>query len=223
MRRKGSCLPSLRAFMVRKATLDLEVSVSSIQAIRLFRELAEEAGWALERHEGSRLVDRFAIIMPMAQSARTLGLKVLSGPMQGMELTCWSETRGSSGAVNIASWLVPGGNDEPLFRDLLQHWVSRMDRCPWRWTFGERSKVGTSCPFGARLGADFPISVSTPKNRVGPSTPRPFGGRLIPSMRFKTPRKNRPYASPHRGRRTDALGASLYGRVLRKGHKVALC
>ena len=57
--------------MVRKATLDLEVSVSSIQAIRLFRELAEEAGWALERHEGSRLVDRFAIIMPMAQSART--------------------------------------------------------------------------------------------------------------------------------------------------------
>ena len=102
--------------MVRKATLDLEVSVSSIQAIRLFRELAEEAGWALERHEGSRLVDRFAIIMPMAQSARTLGLKVLSGPMQGMELTCWSETRGSSGAVNIASWLVPGGNDEPLFR-----------------------------------------------------------------------------------------------------------
>ena len=132
--------------MVRKATLDLEVSVSSIQAIRLFRELAEEAGWALERHEGSRLVDRFAIIMPMAQSARTLGLKVLSGPMQGMELTCWSETRGSSGAVNIASWLVPGGNDEPLFRDLLQHWVSRMERCPWRWTFGERSKVGYLLP-----------------------------------------------------------------------------
>ena len=32
--------------MVRKATLDLEVSVSSIQAIRIFRELAEEAGWA---------------------------------------------------------------------------------------------------------------------------------------------------------------------------------
>ena len=85
--------------MVRKATLDLEVSVSSIQAIRIFRELAEEAGWALERHEGSRLVDRFAIIMPMAQSARTLGLKVLNGSMRGMELTCWSETRGSSGAA----------------------------------------------------------------------------------------------------------------------------
>jgi len=132
--------------MVRKATLDLEVSVSSIQAIRIFRELAEEAGWALERHEGSRLVDRFAIIMPMAQSARTLGLKVLNGPMRGMELTCWSETRGSSGAVNIASWLVPGGPDEPRFRTLVHHWVARMDRCPWRWTFGERSKVGYLLP-----------------------------------------------------------------------------
>ena len=132
--------------MVKKATLDLEVSVSSIQAIRLFRELAEEAGWSLERHEGSRLVDRFAIIMPMAQSTRTLGLKVLNGRFRGMELTCWSETRGSSGAVNIASWLVPGGPDEPLFRTLVHHWVARMDRCPWRWTFGERSKVGYLLP-----------------------------------------------------------------------------
>ncbi len=132
--------------MVRKATLDLEVSVSSIQAIRLFRELAEEAGWSLQRHEGSRLVDRFAIIMPMAQSARTLGLKVLDGPMRGMELTCWSETRGSSGAVNIASWLVPGGHEGELFRTLVHHWVVRMDRCPWRWSFGERSKVGYLLP-----------------------------------------------------------------------------
>tara|TARA_B100000609_G_scaffold196919_1_gene193104 strand:+ start:1170 stop:1700 length:531 start_codon:yes stop_codon:yes gene_type:complete len=132
--------------MAKKATLDLEVSVSTVQAIRLFRELAEEANWSLERHEGSRLVDRFAIIMPMAQATRTLGLKVLDGPMRGMELTCWSETRGSSGAVNIASWLVPGGSDQPLFRDLVQHWVARMDRCPWRWTFGERSTVGYLLP-----------------------------------------------------------------------------
>ena len=66
--------------------------------------------------------------------------------MRGMELTCWSETRGSSGAVNIASWLVPGGPEEPRFRNLVHHWVARMDRCPWRWTFGERSKVGYLLP-----------------------------------------------------------------------------
>jgi len=132
--------------MVKRATLDLEVSVSSIQCIRLFRELAEEAGWSLERHEGSRLVDRFAIIMPMAQSARTLGLRVLDGPMRGTELTCWSETRGSAGGLNIASWLIPGGPDQPVAKALLEHWVARMDRCPWRWTFGERSKVGYLLP-----------------------------------------------------------------------------
>ena len=149
--------------MVRKATLDLEVSVSTVQAIRVLRELAEEAGWSLERHEGSRLVDRFAIIMPMAQTARTLGLKVLDGPMQGMELTCWSETRGSSGAVNIASWLVPGGPEEPLFRNLVHHWVARMDRCPWRWTFGERSKVGYMLPIwrqSRRRFSDLGINTS---------------------------------------------------------------
>ena len=137
---------SCRSIMVKRATLDLEVSVSTIQCIRIFRELAEEAGWELQRHEGSRLVDRFAIIMPMAQNTRTIGLKVLNGPFRGMELTCWSDTRGSSGAVNIASWLVPGGPDEPQFRTLVHHWVARMDRCPWRWTFGERSKVGYLLP-----------------------------------------------------------------------------
>ena len=138
-------LPS-RRLMVKRATLDLEVSVSTIQAIRVFRELAEESGWELERHEGSRLVDRFAIIMPMAQTARTLGLKLKSGPLAGTELTCWSETRGSSGAVNIASWLIRGGPEQTVAQALLDHWVARMDRCPWRWTFGERSKVGYLLP-----------------------------------------------------------------------------
>ncbi len=146
MRRRVQHLFTVRSFMVRRATLDLEVSVSPIEAIRIFRELAEEAGWPLERHEGSRLVDRFAIIMPMAQSARTLGVKILDGPLKGTELTCWSETRGSAGAVNIASWLVPGGHDQPHSTAMIQHWVARFSRCPWRWSFGERSKVGYLLP-----------------------------------------------------------------------------
>ena len=153
--------------MVRKATLDLEVSVSSIQAIRIFRELAEEAGWSLERHEGSRLVDRFAIIMPMAQSARTLGLKVLNGPMRGMELTCWSETRGSSGAVNIASWLVPGGPDEPQFRTLVHHWVAGWTAALGAGPSENAPRLATCCPFGGNPAVVFPISVSTSKRAVG--------------------------------------------------------
>ena len=73
--------------MVRRATTDLEVSVAPIQCIKAFRELVlEQAGWEIERHEGARLVDRFAIIFPMAQSTRTIGIKVLDGPLRGLEL-----------------------------------------------------------------------------------------------------------------------------------------
>jgi hypothetical protein len=132
--------------MVRRATLDLEVSISPVHAIKTLRLLAEEAGWAMERHEGSRLVDRFAIIMPMAQSTRTLGLRILDGPLRGFEMTTWSETRGSAGALNIISLVLPGGVDHPLIQTLLQHWVARSPRCPWYWTFSERSKVGYMLP-----------------------------------------------------------------------------
>lgn len=132
--------------MVKRATLDLEVSVSSVQAIRRLRTLCEEADWSMERHEGSRLVDRFAIIMPMAQSTRTLGLKILEGPLKGTEFTCWSETRGSSGGLTIASWLIPGGPEQPVAKAMIEHWVAGLPRCPWQWSFGERSKVGYLLP-----------------------------------------------------------------------------
>ena len=49
----------------------------------------------------------------MAQSARTLGLKVLDGPLMGLELTTWSEVRGSAEAVHICSWILPGGPQHP--------------------------------------------------------------------------------------------------------------
>jgi len=132
--------------MVRRATLDLEMSVSSIEALRIVRQLSEEAGWNVERTEGSRLVDRFAIIMPMAQATRTLGLKVITGPLAGLEFTTWSETKGSAGSLYISSWLIPGGHTQPLASNLLQHWVTRMSRCPWKWTFGERSSIGYLLP-----------------------------------------------------------------------------
>lgn len=132
--------------MVRRATTDLEVSISPVQCIKTLRLLVEQAGWAVERHEGSRLVDRFAIIIPMAQKTRTLGLKITDGPLRGLELVCWSETRGSHGAINIASWLLPGGPKLPVTRALLDNWVSLLPRCPWRWTFGERSKIGYLLP-----------------------------------------------------------------------------
>ena len=71
---------------------------------------------------------------------------VKDGPLRGLELVCWSETRGSSGAINIASWLLPGGQEHPLTRNLIHNWVALLPRCPWRWSFGERSKIGYLLP-----------------------------------------------------------------------------
>ena len=141
--------------MVRKVTTDLEVSVSPVQCVKAFRKLVEQAGWEIERHEGARLVDRFAIIIPMAQSTRTIGIKILDGPLRGLELACWSETRGSHGAINIASFLLPGGPNLPVTKSLIDNWVASLPRCPWRWTFGERSKIGFLLPVWRKARKKF--------------------------------------------------------------------
>lgn len=161
--------------MVRRNTLDFELSVTPVECIRSLRTLCEEKGWKLERHEGSRLVDRFAIIMPMAQTARTLGLRVLDGPLTGLELTTWSEVRGSAGAVHLTSWILPGGPSHPQIQHLLQHWVSRLPRCPWRWTFGERSKIGYLLPTWKKSRKSFTsLGFNTAKNAWPYEAPAPW-------------------------------------------------
>ncbi|MBT6527470.1 MAG: hypothetical protein HN765_03670 [Euryarchaeota archaeon] len=161
--------------MVRRATQDFEVSVSPVQSIKVFRLLAEEAGWSMERHEGSRMVDRFAIIMPMTQTTRTLGLRILDGPLRGLEVTSWAETRGSSGALNMISWVLPGGLEVPLTQLLLQHWVARLPRCPWRWSFGERSKIGFLLPVWKKSRKNFAkLGFSVGKNDWPNSPEKPW-------------------------------------------------
>jgi len=70
--------------MVRRRTHDFEVSVGPVQSIKTMRLIAEEFNWSCRRLEGSRLVDRFAIIMPMAQATRTLTYKSQLGLFQGL-------------------------------------------------------------------------------------------------------------------------------------------
>ena len=141
--------------MVKKATTDLAVSVSPVQCVKAFRKVVQQAGWEIERYEGSRLVDRFAIIIPLAQPTRTIGVKVLDGPLRGLELACWSETRGSHGAINFASFLLPGGANLPITKSLIDNWVAGLPRCPWRWTFGERSKIGFLLPIWRKSRKQF--------------------------------------------------------------------
>ena len=60
----------------------------------------------------------------------------------------WQETKGSSGAVGKVAWLLPGGIESPQCKALVHLWASKLPRCPWKWTFGERSSVGFYCQFG---------------------------------------------------------------------------
>jgi hypothetical protein len=141
--------------MVRRASADFEMSVSPVHCIRALRLVLEHTGWTLERHEGARMVDRFAIIMPITQTTRTLGLRITDGPLRGLEMTCWAETKGSAGAINIASWILPGGMDDKMINSLLKSWVANLPRCPWHWTFYERSKIGYLLPVWRRSKKAF--------------------------------------------------------------------
>ncbi len=141
--------------MVIRREFVLEVSTSPVDNIRAIRTLCSDKGWQMRRHEGARMVDRFAIIMPMTQSAATLGLELLDGPLSGMEVHSWAETKGSAGAVNKTGWTIPGGIDNPEAVDLIQEWALSLPRCPWKWTFGEKSKVGFLLPVWRRSRKAF--------------------------------------------------------------------
>ena len=158
--------------MVRRNSLDLELSVAPVDCIRSLRKLCEDKGWTLERNEGARLVDRFAIIMPMAQSTRTLGVTVTSGPLRGLNLTAWSEVRGTSGKIHCISWLFPGGFDVEENIDILQNWVANLPRCPWKWTFGERSSVGYLLPNWHRSKKKFAQYGFDVRKGAWPNLPR---------------------------------------------------
>tara|TARA_B110000495_G_C22770506_1_gene450913 strand:- start:295 stop:753 length:459 start_codon:yes stop_codon:yes gene_type:complete len=141
--------------MLNRKELVLEVSTSPIENIKSFRRITESNDWEITSHQGSRLVDRFAIIMPMAQSAQTLGIEVLSGPLQGLEIHTWAETKGSAGAINMAAWTIPSGEGNEAAIEIIREWAITLPRCPWKWTFGERSRIGYLLPVFRRSRKAF--------------------------------------------------------------------
>ena len=141
--------------MLKRKEYILEVSTSPIENVKAFRLIAESNEWEFTTHEGSRLVDRFAIIMPMTQNARTLGLEIMEGPLQGLEIHSWAETKGSAGAINMAAWTIPGGQGNEEGLDLIREWAKSLPRCPWKWSFGERSRIGYLLPVFRRSRKAF--------------------------------------------------------------------
>ena len=132
--------------MVAKREFILEVCTTPAQNIKALRHQGEVMDWSMTRHEGSRMVDRFAIIMPMVQSSRCLGLSFDDGPLAGLEMHTWQETTGSSGAVGKTAWTIPGGIENPEAKKLIKQWAGQLPRCPWKWTFGAVSYTHLTLP-----------------------------------------------------------------------------
>ena len=64
----------------------------------------------------------------------------------GSEMCIRDRTKGSAGAINMAAWTIPGGEGNEEARELIREWAKSLPRCPWKWSFGERSKIGYLLP-----------------------------------------------------------------------------
>ena len=134
--------------------LKVETCISPTDAVRALRQLVVEANWTGRRLQGSRLVDRWAVIVPLAQGARTIGLVIENGPLKDVAMEAYSHVQGSAGALPVIEWLIPT-HLEDEWRVLFSHWTARLPRCPWKWSFGERSTIGFLLPVWGRSKKTF--------------------------------------------------------------------
>ena len=106
--------------MAKLQTVEFSTCLKPTEMVRELREIVVNSGWTYERVDSVRTVDRFAIIMPITQLAKSLGIKITSGPYLGLELLCWSHTPGSSGSLHFTSWSFPTKINDDDF-DILQN------------------------------------------------------------------------------------------------------
>ena len=135
--------------------LEIPVSVTPTDAIRALRLVGESREWSMRRLEESRMVHRFAIIMPLSRMTRVLGIEVLEGSARGLSLRTWSNVPGSAGRITWISIEIPPHLEGDEWKSILDEWSSRLPRCPWHWTFGERSIIGFLLPEYRRSRVHF--------------------------------------------------------------------
>ena len=134
--------------------LKVETCISPTDAIRALRQLVVEANWSARRISGSRLIDRWAVIVPIAQAARTIGIVIENGPLKDVGMEAYSHVQGAAGSLTIVEWLIPN-ELEKEWRTLFAQWAARLPKCPWKWTFGERSTIGFLLPVWRRSKRTF--------------------------------------------------------------------
>ncbi len=132
--------------MVPTRILEIPVSVTPADAIRSFRTVCESRGWEMHRVEETRVVNRWAIIMPLTRSARVLGMVIDDEDAGGLSLRSWSFVPGSAGRVSMVSFEVPYEMSSEEWLGIFSEWCSILPRCPWKWSFWERSMIGYFIP-----------------------------------------------------------------------------
>ena len=132
--------------MVVSRLIEIPVSVTPTDGIRALRRIGEARGWTMRRVQESRMVHRWAIIVPISRQARVLGLVVEDGEAIGLSIRSWSFVPGSAGRLSMVAFEVPRGLEGEKWKELLREWAESLPRCPWKWSFGERSMIGYFLP-----------------------------------------------------------------------------
>ena len=132
--------------MVVSRLIEIPVSVTPTDGIRALRRIGEARGWTMRRVQESRMVHRWAIIVPISRQARVLGLVVEDGEAIGLSIRSWSLVPGSAGRLSMVAFEVPRGLEGEKWKELLTEWAESLPRCPWKWSFGERSMIGYFLP-----------------------------------------------------------------------------
>ena len=132
--------------MASSRLLEIPVSITPTDAIRALREIGELRGWEMRRIQESRMVHRWAIVVPISRQARVLGLVVEDGEAAGLSIRSWSYVPGSAGRLSTVSFEVPRQMEGENWTSLLREWSDSLPRCPWKWSFGERSMIGYFLP-----------------------------------------------------------------------------
>ena len=132
--------------MASSRLLEIPVSITPTDAIRALREIGESCGWEMRRIQESRMVHRWAIVVPISRQARVLGLVVEGGEAAGLSIRSWSYVPGSAGRLSTVSFEVPRQMEGEIWGALLKQWAGSLPRCPWKWSFGERSMIGYFLP-----------------------------------------------------------------------------
>ncbi len=132
--------------MVKTRLLEIPVNLEPIDVIRAMRLIAESNNWETKRIEDTKMVHRWAIIVPITSQARVIGFKVNSNKMKDFTIRSWSQTPGSAGKITYVSFEIPKSIEGEIWKGILQEWISLLPKCPWKWTFLEKSVIGYMIP-----------------------------------------------------------------------------